>query len=164
MPDHDHPAYEYARQIWTYIAGQNAAKTARILAEPPGEYEDADRPVFSVSDRTIRYWARKYKWQQQAEKDLKKIAPAVHAQVTRELILGSIAAAQYVRDVAEGRSDADKNRITNAFQLLDRAGHLPHSRPKDDTKPLAPQLDHGASVAGLPIDKLLEKALGHDDE
>lgn len=152
-----HPGYEHARQIWTYIAGGNAEKTARILSQPPGEKEDSDRDAIPVPARTIREWATRFGWAEQADRDLKDFAPGVHNHVTREIVAGGIHAIEYLRDVVSNPTVEDKVRLDAAKTLLDRGGHMAWTRPKDNSRPIGPTKDYDASVAGLTAEELMAR-------
>lgn len=153
----NHPAYEYARQIWTYLAGGNAERTARILAEPPGEREDMERDTFKISPRTIRYWATHFRWADQADQELKNLAPAIHNHVTRELISASVEGSTYLRQVIAGEIEPNKNRLVATLSALDRTGHMAYTRPSDNSRPVGPTRDYSESVAGLSVPEIMEK-------
>jgi hypothetical protein len=85
--------------------------------------------------------------------------------VHTSIVQGSIEAARFNRDVVNGRyKDWDARHIAvmqrAADSLMDRAGHLPWTRPSDNSQLPGPQEDHRHLIAGKSIDELLALALG----
>lgn len=152
---------EIAYQLWAYVCGQNATKTARMLIDGPGDAEDADRPPFpDISPRTVRDWVTRYNWAERLDRDMKLIAPAIHSRITHELIVGSVDAVTYARQVVTGEIEADKVRLDAAKTFLDRAGFMPWVRPSDNARPTGPTRDYSESAAGLNEQELLDRLFG----
>lgn len=160
----DHPAYEHARQIWTWIAERNGAETSRILAEPPDTtLEQVEREVYEVTASTINRWAREHRWAARADDEVRQAAPGIHATVTRNHLLGMLAGSRYLRRVAEGLEAPNKDRINAAIQLQFFGGRKYYTSANDDGRPATPQVDYGPSVAGRDQEALLAFVIGKDD-
>lgn len=165
MPVSDHftdQDKQWTYEVWAMLAGRNAAKTSRILAEPPGENEESDRPPMEVPARTIRYWVQAYHWEDRIEREFKRLFPGIHQHVHQEIMVGTIESVDYARKVVRGEVEADKVRLDAAKTFLDRGGHLPYVRPSNDSKPLGPTRDYAESAAGLTPDELMQKLFGPD--
>lgn len=156
---------EIAFNVWLFLAGRNAAKTARILAELPSDDEQFDREPMNIPARTIRDWVSRYNWHEKAESRLKEMAPGIHAHVVQETIIASLQSIQHLRDIVEGKVEAsDKVRLDAAKSILDRAGHLPWTRGNDGALPSGPTRNYAESVAGLSSDKLLALIMGESED
>lgn len=156
---------EIAFQVWAFLAGRNAARTAEILASPPGEMEQFNREPVEIPARTIRDWVHRYHWHEKAEQRLKEAAPAIHNQVVQETIIASLQSIQHLRDIVEGKVEAsDKVRLDAAKSILDRAGHLPWTRNNDGSIPTGPTRNYAESVAGKATDDLLAIIMGESPD
>src|SRR5690606_25705779 len=90
--------------------------------------------------------------------------PGIHNQVSQSIVAASVESAAYLRSVVNDPNEQTKFRVDAAKTILDRAGHLPFVRPKDDTKPLGPQKDYSEAIAGKSGDALLALILGGESE
>jgi hypothetical protein len=152
---------EIGYQLWAYVCGRNATRTARLLQDGPGYKEGCDRPAYpNISARTVRDWVTRYHWAERFDRDMKRIAPGIHSQITQELIIGSVEAVQYARQVVAGEIAADKVRLDAAKTFLDRAGFMPWLRPADNSRPTGPVRDYSQSAAGLDEQELLDRLFG----
>src|SRR5690606_3603376 len=113
-----------------------------------------------LSRRTISAWAQRDNWAEKAAKSFREVAPGIHNQVSQSIVAASVESAAYLRSVVNDPNEATKFRVDAAKTILDRAGHLPYIRPKDDTKPLGPQKDYSEASAGKSGDDLLALILG----
>lgn len=148
-----------AYEIWAFLCDHNATKTAERLNNP-GPHDEWEAPEREVSRRTISAWAQRDNWAEKAAKSFREVAPGIHSQVSQSLVAASVESAAYLRSVVNDPGEQTKFRVDAAKTILDRAGHLPYVRPKDDTKPLGPQKDYSEAIAGKSGDDLLALILG----
>jgi hypothetical protein len=153
---------DVAYQIWAYLANRNATRTAEIMKAEPGPGEDSDRPPYpNVSARTIRDWVTRLNWHERLERDIKTVAPGIHAHISQEILVASVHAIVLARDIVEGKVEAsDKVRLDAAKTILDRAGHMPWVRPSDNSRPSGPVRDYSESAAGMTPDELAARLFG----
>lgn len=155
---------EIAFNIWMFVAGRNATRTAKILAEAPSDAEQWDREPMHIPARTIRDWVHRYRWEEKADKLLRETAPGIHAHVVQETVIGSLQSIQHLRDVVEGKVEAsDKVRLDAAKSILDRAGHLPWTRGSDGSVPSGPTRNYAESVAGKTTEEIARMLFGGDE-
>lgn len=140
---------ELAYQLWAYTCGRNATRVARVME---------DEHDVSVPVRTIQHWAATDDWSTRVRDDLSSIAPDLHQTIVSELILGAVESARVLRR-SVGDSDADrpdKNQITAAFGLLDRAGYSPLGRVAPVQPASTPQLESLPDLSLLSIEAIEE--------
>lgn len=156
---------EVAFEVWLYLAGRNATRTAEILSQPPGPMEQFDRQPKQIPARTVRDWVKRHNWEIKAEQRLKEAAPGIHARVVQETVIGSLQSIQHLRDVVEGKVEAsDKVRLDAAKSILDRAGHLPWTRGSDGSLPSGPTRNYAESVAGKSTEEIKKLLFGDNEE
>lgn len=148
---------EWAYQLWAFVCDQKATRVAERIANP--EPDDPIEPR-EISARTIREWAKSEKWLERVEKDMKAIAPGIHQRVTTTIVAGSIEAADYLRQLINDETAEPKFRLDAAKTFLDRAGHLPWTRPSDNSKPVGPTRDYSESFAGKSTDDIVKHLFG----
>lgn len=140
---------ELAYQLWAYTCGRNATRVARVIAEEHGS---------TVPARTIQYWASTDGWSSRVRDDLSSIAPDLHQTIVSELILGAVESARVLRR-SVGDSDIDrpdKNQITAAFGLLDRAGYSPLGRIAPVQPMATPTLESLPDLSQISLEALEE--------
>lgn len=167
---------ERAYELWAFIYTRNCEAVARHFTrteereKPDGTKEQVKvgDEVFGVVDiaaRTIRSWEQRDKWAERVETEMRRLTPSMWRTVHTSIVQGSVEAARFNRDVVSGRyNDWDARHLAimqrAADSLLDRAGHLPWTRPSDNSKLPGPQEDHAQLIAGLSTDELRAMALG----
>lgn len=152
---------EFGFELWALIYDRNSSKVADRLNNPLEEdpiYEIRDPR--EVSARTVRKWSETEKWADRAENLFRTIAPGVHHQAASTILVSSIEAANYLREVINDNEADPKYRVDAAKTMLDRAGHMPWVRPKDDSKPIGPSRDYEAAIAGKSDEELMNLILG----
>lgn len=178
--------HDLAYQLWAWSCSQNSAKVANLLNT--GTYrddggfvpesamvavEETDKdgeltvtlhnPVLDITRQAINGWKIREDWENRRITQLQEISPAVHAKVAGNISMDTIVAQELIADIAAGRIIADPKtlqiRLQAAQDILNRGGHMPHTRPKDGTALPGPSINHAKSIAGMSRDEKRALAL-----
>lgn len=159
---------QLAREVWTFHADRNAAKTVRILAESHS---------VDVSVESVRRWARSEHWIERAPELYQQQSPDLFHQSRFTLVASAPDAARYLTDLYRHNLDGspviakpDRIRMQAAVAVLQGIGSLPSIRA-DIAALSAPSLraiadggDGGGEVASLDIEQLRRLAAHHVTE
>lgn len=174
-------AHELAYQLWAFVHSQNGAKVARALTDgtytddggivPDDAYENDALPCITITPQAVNKWCRSENWIGRWADDVRQAAPAIHSRVASNLASLSLEAEQFLADFLTGRIvpkdgvDAKMlaERAKTAQDILNRAGHQPHTKQKDGSLQPAPQVDHKRSIAGKSMEEKRRMALGIED-
>jgi hypothetical protein len=130
---------EHAFELWSTVALQNYAETARLTG---------------INEHTLRSWGRRHGWRARALERSLDVAPEELRHATGSILqAAALDAATYLHTVARGAVEPNRTRQQVAFGILDRAGWAPaHYLPtrQTDLKPPRdlPDLD-GLTPEGL---------------
>ncbi len=106
---------EMAYQLWAFKHGRNAQSVSDELST-----EDNPLPV-----ATVYRWAKEQRWAERADREIRELAPAIHAANVTSLIAGGPEAIQALREVTRGEGDplTMGHRVKAAVAILDRTGY-----------------------------------------
>ena len=157
-----------AYEVWAYLCGQQAKAARDRLQQEFGH---------DVPYRTFADWVHRYGWKARAHEDIARIAPDIQRATISELIMGGLEGARLLRravqpdvylmdDDGNVRQDEhgrplrmikpDKNEVTAALGLLDRAGFSPLGRTPERTIDRPSSLPASTALASLSIDAVLQ--------
>lgn len=156
---------ELAYQLWAFHCSQNVAKVADLLNSgqyrddggivPDEEYVDGELPVVTITRQAINQWKNKG-WPQRLASDVRDLAPEIHQQVAGNLMAASLKAAEFYAAVMNEEIIPNKDdqkfidtKYRIAADILSRTGHMPHTRPSDNTALPGPKVDHRKAIAGM---------------
>lgn len=166
MEPHPEWVHQLAYSLWSWECSQNVSKVTALLNAgtyrddggivPDDAYEDGELPVITVTRQAVNGWKVRENWEDRRITDIRDLAPAIHQRVVSNLAASSLAAEEYISDLAAGRipipTDANEakfitERLKASQDILARSGHLPHTRPKDDTALPGPKVNHKHAIA-----------------
>ncbi len=106
---------EVAFQLWAFKHGRSAQSVSDELST-----EDNRLPV-----ATVYRWAKEHGWAERSDREIRELAPAIHASNVTSLVAASPEAIQALREVARGEGDplTMGHRVKAAVAILDRTGY-----------------------------------------
>lgn len=127
---YDGETRELAYQLYAFKHGRNAEAVARELGAEGGKCP-------GLEGRTVRRWAVDEGWAARSDREIRELAPAIHACNVTSLLAGAPEAILALREVARGEGDPLKmgHRVKAAVAILDRTGYpatMTATPPQDD--------------------------------
>ncbi len=115
---YDAETLDLAYQLYAFKHGRNAEAVARELGAENGKCPGLD-------GRTVRRWAKEQGWAARSDREIRELAPAIHASNVTSLVAASPEAIQALREVARGEGDplTMGHRVKAAVAILDRTGY-----------------------------------------
>ncbi len=140
---------ELAYQLYAFKHGRNAEAVARELGVVDGKCP-------GLEGRTVRRWAVERGWAACSDREIRELAPAIHASNVTSLIAGAPEAIQALREVARGEGDplTMGHRVKAAVAILDRTGY-------PATVAVTPPGNHGTpeptDLSALTLAEIIER-------
>lgn len=137
---------EAAFQHWVMTCNRDAAEVAGRMG---------------VKEATIKQWEKEDQWVLRAKRFMADIDEDMQLKMRTNIAFGADEGVQYMRDVAGGRVEPNKDRLWAANQLAYMAGFAPNTnnRPEPQRKPgkaVSPQAIQAMSDAEI---RALEAAI-----
>lgn len=176
MQEHPEWVHQLAYNLWAFTCSQKLTRVADLLNAgtyqddggivPDDAYEDGQLPAITITRQAIGQWKSRENWDDRRIRDMRDLAPSVHQKVASNLMTASQAAEEFLAQLARGEivaKDAIEAKMIDARMkasqdILNRAGHMPHTRPSDGTALPGPKTDHFKSIAGKSREERLAMA------
>lgn len=160
---------ELAFETWAFKTQRSVKQTVDFLNNLPDEWENAELESQEAWEalkkrempyKTVYNWVISRKWEQKRADLMQTIAPAMHRVVEDELRIMTIDALRVQKELLLDENTPAIVRVKIIDSVLDRTGHQPFVRPKDDSKPRGPMEAPDNSLAGMTPDQLRDMLFG----
>lgn len=125
-------------------------------------------PRIRISRQAIQRWKQADKWEDRWLVQMRDLEPAIHRRVANILMAAGLEAAEFLAALQRGdyvTGDAVlakqlDTRAKVAQDIINRTGHMPHTRPNDGGPVAAPPVHYDKQLAGKSHEELRKIALG----